>query len=82
VTLLNFVTGQSNAAAQGTAIALGSYHTVGLLCRPGEAAPEYAMFSMGRGFHGQLGLEGFENQDQPQRVSWQAVRAGRACFWV
>ena len=31
VTLLNFVTGQSNAAAQGTAVALGSYHTVALL---------------------------------------------------
>lgn len=69
------MTGQSNAAAQGTAIALGSYHTVGLLCRPDEAAPEYALFSMGRGFHGQLGLEGFDNQDMPQRVSG-AQRAG------
>lgn len=69
VTLLNFVTGQSNAAAQGTAIALGTYHTVGLLCRPSEDSPEYAMFAMGRGFHGQLGLEHFDNEDTPQRVS-------------
>lgn len=68
VTLLNFVTGQSNAAAQGTAIALGTYHTVGLLCQPEQAAPEYAMYAMGRGFHGQLGLEQFDNQEQPQRV--------------
>ena len=62
------MTGQSNAAAQGTAIALGSYHTVALLCQPGCSAPEYAMFSMGRGFHGQLGLERFDNQEAPQRV--------------
>lgn len=68
MTLLNFVTGQSNAAAQGTAIALGTYHTVGLLCQPEQAAPEYAMYAMGRGFHGQLGLEQFDNQEQPQRV--------------
>jgi hypothetical protein len=76
VTLLNFVTGQSNAAAQGTAIALGTYHTVGLLCMSQEARPEYAMYAMGRGFHGQLGLERFENQDEPQRV--RGVRAGAA----
>ena len=68
VTLLNFVTGQSNAAAQGTAIALGTYHTVGLFCRPDAPAPEYCMYSMGRGFHGQLGLEHFDNQHEPQRV--------------
>lgn len=68
VTLLNFVTGQSNAAAQGTAIALGTYHTVALLCRPDEAAPEYAMYSCGRGFHGQLGLETYDNREAPQRV--------------
>ncbi|PSC69842.1 E3 ubiquitin-ligase HERC2 [Micractinium conductrix] len=69
VTLLNFVTGQSNAAAQGTAIALGTYHTVGLLCADEAAGPEYAMYSCGRGFHGQLGLEHFDNQHVPQRVS-------------
>jgi alpha-tubulin suppressor-like RCC1 family protein len=68
VTLLNFVTGQSNAAAQGTAIALGTYHTVGLFCRPETPAPEYCMYSMGRGFHGQLGLECFDNQHEPQKV--------------
>ena len=90
VTLLNFVSGQSNAAAQGTAIALGTYHTVALLCNsstqgdaqqtaaaaaaPASAAaphhvPEYSMYSMGRGFHGQLGLDLFENQAVPARVS-------------
>lgn len=68
MTLLNFVTGQSNAAAQGTAIALGTYHTVALLCRPDEPAPEYAMYSCGRGFHGQLGLDTFDNREVPQRV--------------
>lgn len=69
VTLLNFVQGQSSAAAQGTAIALGTYHTVALLCQPDtEANSEYAMYSSGRGFHGQLGLEHFDNQQAPQRV--------------
>lgn len=68
VTLLNFVTGQSSAAAQGTAIALGTYHTVGLLCQPELERPEYALFAMGRGFHGQLGLDHFDNQEEPQRV--------------
>lgn len=68
VTLLNFVVGQSNAAAQGTAIALGSYHTVALLSRADAPKLEYALYSMGRGFHGQLGLECFDNQEEPQRV--------------
>lgn len=77
VTLLNFVTGQSNAAAQGTAIALGTYHTVGLFCRPDSPVPEYCMFSMGRGFHGQLGLEQFDNQHEPQQVRW----GGCVCVW-
>lgn len=75
MTLLNFVTGQSNAAAQGTAIALGTYHTVGLLCADEAAGPEYAMYSCGRGFHGQLGLEHFDNQHVPQRVgAWRCRR--------
>lgn len=76
VTLLNFVTGQSNAAAQGTAIALGTYHTVGLFCRPDSPVPEYCMFSMGRGFHGQLGLEQFDNQHEPQQVGWGGLCVG------
>lgn len=64
VTLLNFVNGQSNAAAQGTAVALGTYHTVALLSRNaggagpscsssaaagGQGPPEYALYTMGRG---------------------------------
>ena len=55
VTLLNFVQGQSNAAAQGTAVALGTYHTAALLRQPVDQAPrpEYALYTMGRGFHGE-----------------------------
>ena len=80
MTLLNFVTGQSNAAAQGTALALGTYHTVALLCRPDSPAPEYCMYAMGRGFHGQLGLECFDNQEEPQRVRAAAgACAAAAC---
>lgn len=88
VTLLNFVTGQSNAAAQGTAIALGTYHTVALLCQPDQPeGPEYAMYSCGRGFHGQLGLDSFDNREGPQRVrlcpDWHAggSRAHQGVGW-
>lgn len=69
VTLLSFVLGQSNAAAQGTAVALGTYHTSALLRTPGApAGPEYALYTMGRGFHGQLGLGDYDNRCAPQRV--------------
>lgn len=54
ITLLSFVQGQSNAAAQGTAVALGTYHTAALLRLSDDPAPgpEYALYTMGRGFHG------------------------------
>lgn len=69
ITLLNFVNGQSNAAAQGTAVSLGTYHTTALLRRADEKdGPEYALYTMGRGFHGQLGLGHFDNQFEPHRV--------------
>ena len=73
VTLYHFVMAQSSAAAQGTAIALGTYHTVALLCdateraQRGEAAG-YALRTMGRGFHGQLGLGDYEQRAAPSRV--------------
>jgi E3 ubiquitin-protein ligase HERC3 len=69
VTLLNFVNGQSNAAAQGTAVALGTYHTVALLTRPNQPDhPEYSLFTAGRGFHGQLGMGDYSNRQAPARV--------------
>ena len=69
VTLLNFVNGQSAAAAQGTAVALGTYHTVLLAGDTADTSgPEYAMFTMGRGFHGQLGNNEHENVHHPVRV--------------
>lgn len=69
VTLLNFVNGQSAAAAQGTAVALGTYHTVALAADTSDASgPEYAMFAMGRGFHGQLGNGNYDDCYVPTRV--------------
>ncbi|KAL4522955.1 hypothetical protein Ndes2526A_g07679 [Nannochloris sp. 'desiccata'] len=70
VTLLNFVNGQSAAAAQGTAVALGTYHSVALMSDSRDpSSPEYAMFTMGRGFHGQLGNNDYENAEIPVRVN-------------
>lgn len=75
VTLLSFVNGQSTAAAQGTAVALGTFHTIALLTRDGQVdrpccknVPEYAMYAMGRGFHGQLGNGEYEDSQIPKRV--------------
>lgn len=75
VTLLSFVNGQSTAAAQGTAVALGTYHTIALLTRDGDqleraskSGLEYAMYGMGRGFHGQLGNGEYEDSQVPKRV--------------
>jgi alpha-tubulin suppressor-like RCC1 family protein len=70
VTLLNFINGQSAAAAQGTAVALGTYHSVALMADSKDPfSPEYAMFTMGRGFHGQLGNNDYENAETPVRVN-------------
>ena len=55
VSLLQFVQGQSAAAAQSTAVAMGTYHSVCLLSSTNEDSGMYGMYSFGRGFHGQLG---------------------------
>ncbi|KDD71540.1 hypothetical protein H632_c4831p0, partial [Helicosporidium sp. ATCC 50920] len=74
VTVLSFVNAQSNAAAQGTAISLGAYHTLALLCPPEEdgqapaASSDYSLHSFGRGFHGQLGLGAYACAAEPSRV--------------
>ena len=69
VTLFKFVMGQSKAAAQGTGIALGSYHSIGLLSKSdGESPDTYAMYAFGRGFHGQLGQGAHESQSVPHRI--------------
>jgi alpha-tubulin suppressor-like RCC1 family protein len=68
VTLFKFVMGQSKAAAQGTGIALGSYHSIGLLSKSDGESPEYAMYAFGRGFHGQLGQGAHESQSLPHRI--------------
>lgn len=69
VTLLTFVNGQSNAAAQSTAVGLGTYHTAALLTRPSDVnSPEYALFAAGRGFHGQLGIGDYDNRTEMTRI--------------
>jgi E3 ubiquitin-protein ligase HERC3 len=82
VMLLDFVKGQSAAAAQGTAVALGTYHTLVLLGDEEGSSPEirkdqtngtyiapYSLYSCGRGFHGQLGLGGHASFSTLTRVS-------------
>lgn len=69
-TLLEFITGQSAAAAQGTAVSLGSYHTIALLKNTRDpSAPNYALYTMGRGFHGQLGNNQYEDALEPVRIN-------------
>ena len=65
VTLLEFVQGQSAAAAQSTAVGMGSYHTVGLLSTEGSDSQKYGMYAFGRGFHGQMGNGQFNSYQSP-----------------
>ena len=51
-------------------MALGTYHTVALMADTDDPdSPEYAMFTMGRGFHGQLGNGEYDNACEPVRVN-------------
>ncbi|KAK9805565.1 hypothetical protein WJX72_005277 [[Myrmecia] bisecta] len=70
--LLHFVASQSAAAAQGTAVALGSFHTTALLIPEGET--EHSLHAFGRGFHGQLGNGKFVDCPEPTSVA-EARRA-------
>jgi hypothetical protein len=51
LSLLHFITSQSKAAAQSTALAMGAYHTIGLLqpIEPGTFTNHYNLCSFGRG---------------------------------
>jgi len=68
VMLLDFMRNQSAAAAQGTAVSMGSYHSLCLFYRDQGAMPEYGMHSFGRGFHGQLGRGDHEAVNTPSSV--------------
>ena len=68
VMLLDFMRSQSAAAAQGTAVSMGSYHSLCLFYSDEGSMPEYGMYSFGRGFHGQLGRGDHETMHTPSRV--------------
>jgi E3 ubiquitin-protein ligase HERC3 len=68
VSLLQFVQGQSKAAAQSTAVALGAYHSVCLFSAENEEAGKYGMYSFGRGFHGQIGTGSQESTFSPTLI--------------
>lgn len=75
VLLLHFVNCQSQAAAQGTALAFGSYHSASLLikndtrrCATTGKLLEHGLYTFGRGFHGQLGLGDYETAGTPMRL--------------
>lgn len=62
--------GQSTAAAQGTAVALGTYHSVVLAKNSlNSESPEYSLSTFGRGFHGQLGNGEYSNMSKPVQVN-------------
>eukprot|EP00877_Chromochloris_zofingiensis_P012093 jgi/Chrzof1/7137/Cz02g12140.t1 len=57
-TLLHFITSQSTAAAQATAIAFGANHTAALLTKAAHDNTKdghHSLYTVGRGFYGQLG---------------------------
>ena len=58
--LLNYLELCGNARGAGRTIALGSFHSA-LVCRDGPTEAR-ALFTAGRGFHGQLGQEDYKNE--------------------
>jgi len=75
VLLLHFVNCQSQAAAQGTALAFGAYHSAALLIEgesrrdPATGADlEHSLYTFGRGFHGQLGLGNYDSLGRPNKL--------------
>lgn len=69
VSLLEFVQGQSAAAAQSTAVAMGTYHSVCLFSSNSARGDSYGIYSFGRGFHGQLGTGSQETTYSPTIIS-------------
>ncbi|KAL6762295.1 regulator of chromosome condensation 1/beta-lactamase-inhibitor protein II [Haematococcus lacustris] len=69
VMLLQYVTCQSQAAAQATSVACGAYHTSALLVPSTIPGARHSLHMFGRGFHGQLGNDHFVSQKAPVVVS-------------
>ncbi|GMH39002.1 hypothetical protein BSKO_06900 [Bryopsis sp. KO-2023] len=77
--LYYFVTSQSSAAAQSTAISSGALHTSALLVpdpsREGEENRHY-IFTFGRGFNGQLGFKSDEDGEARNELAPKEVSLG------
>ncbi|KAK3280606.1 hypothetical protein CYMTET_11558 [Cymbomonas tetramitiformis] len=65
--LLHFVMQSEQVAVQSKKFALGSFHSAVLTDCPETL--EGALYTFGRGFHGQLGHGGYDNSSVPLRVT-------------